>query len=87
VTPNTNPAGLGVFNYNLRFPGQYSLNESGLYYNYFRDYDPQTGRYIESDPIGLGSGVNTYEYTRGNPMSLRDPLGLWGIAIHCHNLL
>ncbi len=76
IAPNTNPAGLGTFVYNLRFPGQYSLNESGLYYNYFRDYDPQTGRYIESDPIGLAAGVNIYAYVAGNPLNYIDPFGL-----------
>jgi RHS repeat-associated protein len=77
VTPNTNPAGLGAFNFNLRFPGQYSLNESGLYYNYFRTYDPQMGRYIESDPIGLyGGGYSTYAYSGANPISNADPFGL-----------
>jgi RHS repeat-associated protein len=76
VTPNTNPAGLGAFNYNLRFPGQYALNESGVFYNYFRDYDPATGRYIESDPLGLGAGINTYAYAAGNPLTYFDPFGL-----------
>jgi RHS repeat-associated protein len=52
VAPNYNPAGLGTFTYNLRFPGQYRLVETGLASNYFRDYDPATGRYLESDPIG-----------------------------------
>jgi uncharacterized protein RhaS with RHS repeats len=52
------------------------LSESGLYENYFRDYDPQTGRYIESDPIGLAAGVNTYAYADENPISEPDPLGL-----------
>jgi RHS repeat-associated protein len=78
VAPNTNPSGLGTFTYNLRFPGQYSLNESGLYYNYFRDYDPQMGRYIESDPIGLdGGSASTYGYSGNNPISGYDSLGLF----------
>ena len=59
---NENPSALGVFNYNLRFPGQYYDKESAFHYNYFRDYNPKTGRYIESDPIGLLGGVNTYSY-------------------------
>jgi uncharacterized protein RhaS with RHS repeats len=45
-------------------------------YNYFRDYDPQTGRYVESDPIGLEAGVNTFAYAIANPVSFVDPQGL-----------
>jgi RHS repeat-associated protein len=77
VAPNGNPSGLGTLTYNLRFPGQYSLNESGLYYNHFRTYDPTTGRYIESDPIGVGGGMNTYGYVLQNPIMLSDSLGLF----------
>ena len=47
-----------------------------MQYNYFRDYSPETGRYIESDPIGLAGGLNTYGYVYGNPVFYVDPLGL-----------
>lgn len=61
---------------NLRFPGQYFDAESNLHYNYFRDYDPTTGRYIQSDPIELAGGFNTYGYVAANPLIKIDPLGL-----------
>ena len=61
--PNENPAGAGGFSHNLRFPGQVFDAESGFHYNYFRDYDPQGGRYLQSDPIDLQDGVNAYEST------------------------
>jgi RHS repeat-associated protein len=78
-TPNENPGGLGTFSCNMRLPGQYFDKETGLHYNYFRDYDPATGRYIQSDPIGLRGGINTYAYTN-DPLTLIDPYGLMGNA-------
>jgi RHS repeat-associated protein len=63
-------------NVRLRFPGQYLDAETGLHYNYFRDYDPVTGRYVESDPIGLAGGLNTYAYVEANPLTHMDERGL-----------
>jgi RHS repeat-associated protein len=75
--PNENPASLGVFKYNLRFPGQLFDGAAGLHQNYFRDYDPAIGKYVESDPIGLrGGSYSTYAYVNSAPLSHTDPIGL-----------
>jgi RHS repeat-associated protein len=67
----------GLFVYNMRFPGQYYDQETGLNYNYMRDYDPVVGRYVESDPIGLkGGSYSTYAYVGDSPVMLLDPKGL-----------
>jgi RHS repeat-associated protein len=71
-----NPGGVGVFVYNLRFPGQYFDQETGMHYNYFRDYDPTIGRYVESDPLGMLGGPNTFHYVSSNPLRRTDFFGL-----------
>ena len=60
----------------FRLPGQYQDTESGLHYNYFRYYNPKTGRYLTPDPIGLAGGINPYVYVRNDPVNRMDPLGL-----------
>lgn len=56
---------------------RYVYDEGAVFvYNYHRTYDPSTGRYLESDPIGLNGGLNTYGYVSGNPLSWTDSLGL-----------
>jgi len=76
-TPDENPSGLGAFDLPLRLPGQYNDKETNLHYNYFRDYDPSIGRYVQSDPLGLIDGLATYSYVTSNPVGFSDSLGLF----------
>lgn len=77
AAPNQDPDGDSTqFVFDLRFPGQRYDAASGLNYNYFRDYEAATGRYVESDPIGLRGGISTYGYVVGNPMIGTDLMGL-----------
>jgi RHS repeat-associated protein len=73
---DTDPDGNSVHvELNLRLAGQYFDAESGWHYNVRRDYDPSAGRYIQSDPMGLRGGVNTYAYAGSNPLVNQDPSG------------
>jgi RHS repeat-associated protein len=82
VSP-TNPTST-AFTLPIRMAGQYFDSEVGISYNYFRDYDPSVGRYVESDPIGLQGGMNTYGYVGANPLKWIDPKGLQqSLADYC----
>ena len=72
----------GTITQNLRFPGQYFEAESAFYHNGFRNYMPNLGRYLESDPVGLTGGINTYSYVGGNPTGYIDKSGkfIWVLA-------
>ncbi|MEJ1128409.1 RHS repeat-associated core domain-containing protein [Variovorax sp. CCNWLW225] len=76
VTPNPGTTNISEVKFNLRYPGQYADEESGLFYNGFRTYDPRLGRYTQGDPIGLDGGWNRFGYVYGNALSYVDPLGL-----------
>ncbi len=70
------------FTFNPRFPGQYADRETGIHYNFYRDYDPNIGRYIQSDPIGLvGGSFSTYLYVEADPLGSIDLLGLCKIEV------
>ncbi len=66
----------GFENNNFRFSGQYFDQETGLNYNYFRNYNPTIGRYVEADPLGLEGGINLFVYVQNNTINLIDPSGL-----------
>jgi RHS repeat-associated protein len=79
-------AAAGIFEFNLRFPGQYFDKETNLSYNYFRDYDSSIGRYIQPDPLGVVTTSDStstmslnhlFAYVTSNPVSFSDPLGLF----------
>ncbi len=74
--PDENPQGAGPFVFNMRLPGQYFDAETNLHYNYFRDYDPEIGRYVQSDPMGLEGGISTYGYVGGDSLGNIDMYGL-----------
>jgi len=76
--PDEDPSGLGTFDLPLRLPGQYFDKEIGRSQNGFREYSSEQGRYMQSDPIGLGAGLNTYAYVDSNPLRITDALGLMG---------
>lgn len=67
----------------LRYMGQQKGAETGLLYNYFRDYDPALGRYVQSDPAGLKGGVSTYAYVKSRPLVWIDPKGLAASEVVC----
>src|SRR6185503_7554117 len=73
--PDENPSSLGVFDFPLRFTGQYFDKESNLTYNYRRTYNSALGRFVEADPAGLSGGINPFEYTGSDPLGFIDPLG------------
>jgi len=76
TVPDQNPSGIGTFVYNQRFPGQVFDAETGLFQNWNREYNARQGRYVQSDPIGLKGGINTFAYTESNPISGFDQTGL-----------
>ncbi len=82
VTLNENPDGDAILVHNnLRFPGQYFDQETGLHQNWYREYAPKVGRYVEADPIGRFGGANPYFYVSNNPIRLIDPSGLFFFPI------
>lgn len=80
--PNEDPDGDSTsFTFDLRFPGQRYDAASGFNQNYFRDYEPTTGRYPQSDPIGLSAGPSTFSYANSSPLKWSDRYGLDGALV------
>jgi RHS repeat-associated protein len=75
ILATENPKALGIYSFNLRFPGQVFDRETAGHYNLHRDYDPWLGRFVQSDPIGLAGGINTYSYALNQPTKYTDPDG------------
>lgn len=81
-SPVEDPDGDGdILKLSLRFPGQQANDASGTFYNYQREFEPATGRYTQSDPIGLKGGTAAYVYALANPLSRQDRLGLRSAGI------
>ncbi|WP_238691697.1 RHS repeat-associated core domain-containing protein, partial [Xanthomonas arboricola] len=81
TAPNQDPDGDGsAMVFDMRFPGQRFDAASGFNQNYFRDYDAASGRYGQSDPIGLGGGPSTYSYASGNAFNLYDDQGMRAVC-------
>jgi len=70
--------------FDMRFPGQRYDAVTGLFQNGWRDYDPASGRYVQSDPIGLAGGMSTYAYVGSRPYMQIDPAGLWALGIEAY---
>jgi RHS repeat-associated protein len=86
-TATNNPDGDAVtYTFNLRYPGQMFDAESGLHYNRYRDYEPGTGRYPQSDPMGLKGGISSYGYVGQNPLTHIDPHGLCRVDVRFKKL-
>ncbi|MCW0422148.1 RHS repeat-associated core domain-containing protein [Xanthomonas sacchari] len=82
TAPDQDPDKDGTaFVFDMRFPGQRYDSATGLNQNYFRDYDALTGRYGQSDLIGLEGGSSTYAYVDGSPLSFMDPFGLRKVVL------